>query len=288
MTLFERKAESRTEPCRLCGGSTAHNFTAKILEKYPIGFCRCNSCGSMQTDPPYWLDESYASVHSATDTGMAARTLQMAQLTSLLLRMAGVGRESLCLDWGGGNGLFCRLMRDQGYNFFNDDKYAEPFYCAGFTADSIGVAKCDIVTSFEVFEHLANPRSELAEILRFDPKLWIFSTQLYANQGPAWNYFAPALGRHVFFYSQKALHEFAQDHGYRFIRGRHLHLFAKRTNNPYFQRRALPAGVRALLGGSRLASLATGINFLARQRHAYRYWQSDSEHVRQSHLDVSP
>ena len=102
----------------------------------------------------------------------------MAQLTSLLLRMAGVGPQTRCLDWGGGNGLFCRMMRDQGYNFFNDDKYAEPFYCAGFTADHENIENYDVVTSFEVFEHLAAPKRELAAILELKPRLWVFSTQL--------------------------------------------------------------------------------------------------------------
>ena len=280
MNLLESAAENRPEPCRLCGGATAIRFTAKILKKYPAGFRRCDDCGSMQTDSPYWLDESYAIVHSATDTGMASRTIQMAQLTSLLLRMAGVGPQTLCLDWGGGNGLFCRMMRDQGYNFFNDDKYAEPFYCAGFTAAEIGIAKCDIVTAFEVFEHLPNPKIELAEILRFEPKLWIFSTQLYENQGPEWNYFGPALGRHVFFYSERSLHQFAEAHGYRFIRGRHIHLFAKRADNPYFRRGFFRHGIQRVLDGGKWAGLAASLHFLARQRHAYRHWQSDADRMR--------
>ncbi|HXJ03156.1 MAG TPA: class I SAM-dependent methyltransferase [Micropepsaceae bacterium] len=272
--------ESRPEPCRLCGGPTTVSFTAKILKKYPADFHRCDRCGSMQTDSPYWLDESYAVVHSATDTGMAARTLQMAQLTSLLLRIVGVGSQTQCLDWGGGNGLFCRMMRDQGYNFFNYDKYAEPFYCAGFTAKDAGIAKCDIVTAFEVFEHLPDPKTELADILRFQPKLWIFSTQLYENQGPDWKYFGPGLGRHVFFYSEQALHEFAGAHGYRFIRGRHLHLFAKRSDNPYFRSGFVQRRIRRILNGGKLAGLAAGLHFLVRQHHAYRYWQSDSDRVR--------
>jgi hypothetical protein len=273
-------SEPRTEACRLCGGQATLSFTDTILNKHVSGFWRCARCGSLQTDTPHWLEESYASVHSATDTGMVARNLQMAQFVSLLLRMAGVGRDTLCLDWGGGNGLFCRLMRDQGYNFFNDDRYAEPFYCTGFTADRIGIARCDIITSFEVFEHLPNPKAELAEILRFEPKLWIFSTQLYENQGPEWAYLAPALGRHVFFYSEKALSVFAAKHGYQFLRGRHLHMLVKRTGNPYWQRLLLRHGAPLLIGGGKLAGATAGLHFLARQRRAYRYWQSDSEHVR--------
>jgi len=274
--------ESKPPLCRLCEGETALAFTHRILGKYPSGYWQCTVCGSLETDAPFWLEESYADVHSATDTGMAARTVQMTQAVSLLLRMAGVGSKTLCLDWGGGNGLFCRMMRDQGYNFFNDDKYAKPFYCAGFTADRIGIAKCDVVTSFEVFEHLSNPKAELANILRFEPKLWIFSTQLYAGQGADWNYLGPSLGRHVFFYSAEALHAFAEANGYRFIRGWNLHMFVKAQGNPYAQRPAFRFGARRLLAGGKLAGLAAGMNFLARQRNAYRYWQADSDSVRQN------
>jgi len=280
MNLLESGIAERARPCRLCGGPTALGFTARVLDKYPTGYWRCSACGSMQTDPPHWLDEAYANVRLAADTGMVARNLQMAQLSSLLLHIAGIGKSTLCLDWGGGNGLFCRMMRDQGYNFFNADKYAQPYYCAGFTADSIGIAKCDIVTAFEIFEHLPNPNAELAEILRFDPKLWIFSTQLYEDQDEGWTYFNPARGRHVFFYSEKALHDFAEAHGYRFMRGRHLHMFVKRAGNPYLQRRSLRYRVRTLLGGGALAGAAAGLHFLVRQRQAYRYWQADSAQVR--------
>ncbi len=133
--------------------------------------------------PPHWLAEAYRSVQSFGDTGMVARTWAMAQTASLLLRLAGVGPATPCIDWGGGNGLFCRMMRDQGYDFVNDDKYAEPFYCAGFTRQDSGLAKSDVVTSFEVFEHLPDPGTELAAILALEPKLWLFSTQLYAPPG---------------------------------------------------------------------------------------------------------
>jgi hypothetical protein len=281
MNGLEAETDKQAPACRLCGGSTALNFTHRVLGKYVSGFWHCSQCGSLETDVPHWLEEAYADVHSATDTGMASRTLQMAQLVGLLLRMAGVGRKTLCLDWGGGNGLFCRMMRDQGFNFFNDDKYAKAFYCGGFTADRIGIAKCDVVTSFEVFEHLSNPKVELANILRFEPKLWMFSTQLYEGQGPGWNYLGPALGRHVFFYSEKALRDFAAAHGYIFLRGRHLHLFIKENGNSYAKRASFRYGARPLLAGGKLAGLAAGMNFLARQRHAHRYWQADSEAVRQ-------
>ena len=288
MNCQDPSTQSEAMLCRLCRGPLSLSFRERVLNKYPVGYWRCLDCGSMQTDPPHWLEESYSAPRPMTDTGMVARSIQMAQMTSLLLRIASVGAQTKCLDWGGGNGLFCRMMRDQGYNFFNDDKYAKPFYCDGFTFQRAGIAKCDILTSFEIFEHLANPVVELEEILSLEPRLWIFSTQLYEQQGPEWNYFGPANGQHVFFYSAQGLEGFATAHGYRFIRGRHLHAFVKQTGSPYLQNRISLNCARKVLAGGKLAGLVAGLNFLARQRHAFRHWQADRDHVRRlANLDAA-
>ena len=267
--------------CRLCGGDAAFQFIKLILHKHQVGYWRCAVCRCLQTDPPHWLGESYRTVHSATDTGMVARTWQMAQMTSLLLRLADVGPKTPCIDWGGGNGLFCRVMRDQAYHFVTDDKYAEPFYCIGFTRKDWGLAASDVVTSFEVFEHLPDPKNQLEEIVKLNPKIWIFSTQLYAAQDQTWNYLSPELGRHVFFYSHQGLSRFAEEHGYQFVRGREMHMFIKRAGNRYLQGRLQRYAASCLLAGAKPAQLGAAAHFLLRQRKAYRHWQADSLAIRQ-------
>jgi Methyltransferase domain len=277
----ERQESVREDciPCRLCGSAAAFQFAQPILAKYPVAYWRCEICHCLQTDLPHWLDEAYATVQMS-DTGMVARTWQMAQTTSLLLRLAGVGPDVQCMDWGGGNGLFCRMMRDQGYNFASDDKYAEPFYCRGFTRESFGLVRSDIVTSFEVFEHLADPASELKKILAFDPKLWIFSTQLYKDQDQAWNYLSPNVGRHVFFYSDSGLRKFAGENGFEFWRGRDTHMLIRRTGHRYLQGALQKRIASRLLAGAKPATLAAVVNFISRQRKAYSYWSADSTFVK--------
>jgi hypothetical protein len=268
-------------PCRLCGGETSFQFIKLILNKHEVRYWRCVDCFCLQTDAPHWLAESYRTVHSPTDTGMVARSWQMAQTSSLLLHLAGVDPQTPCLDWGGGNGLFCRTMRDQGYNFINYDKYADPFYCIGFTQEDWALAASDIVTSFEVFEHLPDPAVQLKEILKFDPKIWIFSTQLYAAQDRNWSYLSPELGRHVFFYSDAGLSRFAEEHGYRFVRGRETHMFLKRSGHGYLKAPLQRYGAFRLLAGARAAQLGAGLHFLLRQRMAYRHWRADGQLVRE-------
>ncbi len=266
--------------CRLCGGNTEFAFSGTVLGKYAINYWRCLHCRSLQTDEPYWLSESYKSVHSATDTGMVARTWQMARTASLMLRLAGTGPHAVCLDWGGGNGLFCRMMRDQGFNFYNDDKYADPFYCHGFTRRQCGGQPIDVITSFEVFEHLPNPANDLAQIEKLNPKLWIFSTQLYSSQDCTWKYLAPDTGRHVFFYSGEALSLFASARGYRFLRGREMHLFIRQSDNGLLQDPLPRKAVQWLLQGNGLMSAWATMNFVARQRQAHRHWQQDRAHIK--------
>jgi hypothetical protein len=278
--------QSGPAPCRLCGGQTRFQFAKTILRKHEVNYWRCDACASLQTDAPYWLEESYRNVCSATDTGMVARTWHMAQTTSLLLRLAGVDGRIPCIDWGGGNGLFCRMMRDQGYDFLNDDKYADPFYCIGFTRQDAGLSASDVVTSFEVFEHLPDPAAQLADILALGPKVWIFSTQLYSGQDDNWSYLSPDMGRHVFFYSAKGLKDFAGRHGYDFVRGREMHMLLKRSERLYLKGATRQMAARLLAGG-RLAQLAGALHFLSRQRRAWKCWQADSQLIRERMRAVS-
>lgn len=269
-------------PCRLCGGQTSFQFAKPILEKYSVRYWRCRTCRCLQTDPPFWLAESYKTVHSAGDTGMVARSWQMAQATSLLLHLAGITATTQCVDWGGGNGLFSRMMRDQNYNFASDDKYAEPFYCSGFTRQALGIANCDAVTSFEVFEHLPNPGAELAEILSLNPKIWIFSTQIYAAQDQNWNYLSPRNGRHVFFYSEEGLRRFAHAHDFDFLRGRELHMMIKRSGHLYFQGQLRRYAAQKLLAGAKPAMAGAALHFLSRQRGAHLRWRADRLRVQRA------
>jgi hypothetical protein len=89
MAGAETKAGPAAIACRLCGGEAAFQFTKLILNKHLVGYWRCAVCGCLQTDAPHWLGESYRTIHSATDTGMVARTWQMAQTTSLLPVLPG-------------------------------------------------------------------------------------------------------------------------------------------------------------------------------------------------------
>ncbi|MGD1699641.1 methyltransferase domain-containing protein [Dapis sp. BLCC M229] len=67
--------------------------------------------------------------------------------------------EGKFLDFGGGYGLFTRLMRDIKYKFYWQDKYCKNLFAQNLKA--IPEQKYELVTAFEVLEYLVNPITEI-------------------------------------------------------------------------------------------------------------------------------
>ena len=208
--------------CRLCAGEVRRDFELSVLARHRVGYHVCRNCSSLQTDPPYWLDEAYSSNLSDLDTGAVQRTLKNLSVCWSIARLFGVHNV---LDFGGGDGLLCRLMRDYGLNCYVQDKYARPTYAQAYVEPDFSVP--DMVTAFEVLEHFARPGEEIVALFRARPKLVLVSTLLYTGQGRDWWYLSPESGQHVFFYSPDAIRQLAARFGYAALIGSTYILFAQ-------------------------------------------------------------
>lgn len=223
-----------TPPCRLCRGATRFAMNATILGRHRIAYHICGDCGSMQTERPYWLEEAYGKKGIGGDNSMATRTIQLVIDTLALLYQFQNNPKELYVDFGGGNGLFTRLMRDHGFNFFNHDKYEFPFYSDPYTLPDLEAVRPNVLTAYEVFEHLPEPAETLDFLLRRGPGLVLFGTDIFHTPSPDqplgplpdWPYLALPTGQHVFFYSEKALHGVAARYGYVFRNLGFVKLFA--------------------------------------------------------------
>jgi len=215
--------------CRLCGGAVVPSFRKTLLHKYDVTFSKCGHCLSLQTETPYWLEEAYADDRPLTDCGMVTRTLDLAMKMDLVLSILGVGSAPPCIDTGGSLGLFSRMMRDRGYNFFRSDPYSRNFYVPFHDAEENKLTSAAVVTAFEVMEHLSNPKLELNRLFLLSPDVFVASTEVYRDQTPDWWYYAPDIGQHVFFYSPSALQAIAECYQMHLISNGTLHLFCRRS-----------------------------------------------------------
>ena len=191
--------------CLICNNQNEFLFSSKILEKYTVGYFYCGNCGFLQTEPPYWLSEAYSESINRQDTGYLARNIGISNKVSNFLLLA-FGPSGEFLDYAGGYGVFVRLMRDKGFNFYWQDKYTENIFAKGFDQSNIQ-RKFDAVTSFESLEHFPNPMEELENIFSLTSTL-IFTTELLSREIPApehWRYYGLEHGQHISFYSQATL-----------------------------------------------------------------------------------
>lgn len=224
--MIQAQREAQAITCRLCAATCQYRFNAVLMQHYDVAYFECSGCRSLQTETPYWLEEANANPNSDLDTGRAQRSVLTAMLCTYILGKIGLNANEPCLDWGGAEGLFCRFMRDRGFNCYTYDKYVKPLYSAPYRIEDPAVVSPAIVSAFEVFEHLPEPARELGAIFALGPRLLLCSTELYEKQGNDWMYLSAISGRHCFFYSTQAMEWIASRFGYRYIRFPFLHVFA--------------------------------------------------------------
>ena len=199
--------------CRLCDHKTNYIFNSVVLNKYDIKYYKCSNCSSLQTEKPFWLDETYSKSNlSDDDVGAAYRILRNHEKVFFLSKLLKIKKG---LDWGSGDGLLCRLLRDYEINFYSIDKYSHQKYSSKFTIKDY--SNIDLIVSFEVLEHLGDPNKELDFLFKIQPNFIFVSTLFYKDYGKDWYYLHPNTGMHVFFYSKKALRNIAAKYDYQVV-----------------------------------------------------------------------
>lgn len=193
--------------CKICDSRSELFDTAVVLERHTVKYYRCSKCGLVETEEPFWLEEAYASPIVDSDIGLVGRNVELARQTQVILDVL-FKDGSRFVDYGGGYGMFVRLMRDAGFNFFRYDRYCANLFAKGFDVALEGEHDFDLLTAFEVFEHLADPTAELATMLSFSRNIF-FTTQLLSREHPPrpseWWYYALHGGQHVTLYTKEAL-----------------------------------------------------------------------------------
>lgn len=206
-------------------------FTAQVMRKYSARYMFCQQCGFLAVREPFWLEEAYKNAITHADTGLVMRNNSIAlKVASVLYFLTGERGGGKYFDAAGGYGLFTRLMRDFGFDFYWMDKYCENLISPGFEYEQ-DLFECKGVTAFEVLEHLITPFSFFEETFSMSgAQFCIFSTDLYRNTPPLpeeWYYYTFATGQHIAFYQRRTLETLGAKLGLYFASANGLHIYSK-------------------------------------------------------------
>jgi 2-polyprenyl-6-hydroxyphenyl methylase/3-demethylubiquinone-9 3-methyltransferase len=177
------------------------------LSGIPVYYRRCERCGFAFTtafdgwgiaqfqrniyNTDYLLvDPDYAEARPAGNARLVAESF------------AGSRETIRILDYGGGTGLLAERLRSAGYDAETYDPFSE--------YDVLPKEQFDLITAFEVMEHVPWPRETAARMagLLKDEGAILFSTLVqpegFAREGLGWWYAAPRNG-HISLYTTASL-----------------------------------------------------------------------------------
>ena len=228
------------ENCVICNSELSIVFNTKVLGKYDVKYLLCPTCGLLQTEKPYWIKEAYESSINDSDLGLLQRNLNLMKVSKKIINY-GFNRKGKFLDFAAGYGLFVRLMRDYGYDFYWQDLYTENIFAKEFEYKNQDI---ELITTFECFEHFENPILEIENLLKISKNI-LFSTEIYPQPIPKvsnWWYYAPSHGQHIVFYSKNTFNYIASKYGLNYYsNGKNIHLLTEkklssfRLNMIFFQ-----------------------------------------------------
>lgn len=215
--------------CKICENTTEFYSEAEILFKYKIKYYKCPNCGFIQTEEPYWLDEAYSDAINHSDIGLLKRNSDLVSPTGNVLSKYFDSSKRF-IDYGAGYGVFVRMMRDRGFDYYWQDKYCDNLYAKDFMFNEN--EKYEVLTAYEVFEHLPEPVKEVEEMLKHSDNI-LFSTYLIPADNPKpldWWYFALDHGQHVSLYTEKSLFLLALKFNRNLIsNGKNIHLITNKN-----------------------------------------------------------
>jgi hypothetical protein len=216
------------------------------MGKYSGDFFICQNCKFLFAGNPSWLQEAYKSTINLTDTGLVDRNLHFHKILSLFIYLL-FDKKRKFLDYAGGYGMFTRLMRDTGFDFYWFDPYCENLLSRGFEYNMSSKEKAEVLTAFEVFEHLESPMAEIEKMLTYSNNIF-FSTEILPFPVPEpenfW-YYGFDHGQHISFYSPDTLSFIARKFGLKYYNLGNLHLFSAQKFSLLYLR-SLKKGARFL------------------------------------------
>lgn len=221
--------------CNICGSLSRFIFKKLFLQKYDVALFQCTSCGFIQTEKPYWLEEAYRLPFTPLDVFLTSRPLELSQITENLI-LNYFDYTANFIDYGGGIGVFTRMMRDRGLQFYRQDKYAQNLFTQYFDINDLSsdLRRFELATCFEVLEHLEHPLDELSEIFSLTDNIFcstLIQPSISLLELESWAYIGELHGQHISFYTKETMKAIAEKFNCNYYPTRRssLHLFTSKS-----------------------------------------------------------
>jgi 2-polyprenyl-6-hydroxyphenyl methylase/3-demethylubiquinone-9 3-methyltransferase len=230
ITTRQRIADPHPIECKICRGPSALfgvvDFHKSCIEAqgrrlalsgYPVYYRRCQHCAfTFTTDFDSWdleafreqiynddyivVDPDFAEVRPSGNAALISKSFPGSQASMSIL------------DYGGGAGLLAARLRDLGFAAMTYDPFS--------SFNQMPSEKFDLVTCFEVMEHVPFPQNTVATMVSLlkQPGAILFSTLVQPENfemlGLNWWYASPRNG-HISLYSTPSLALLFKPHGMR-------------------------------------------------------------------------
>jgi hypothetical protein len=158
------------------------------------------------------------------------RNLQNTEITAAVISLL-FPTAMRFMDYAGGHGTLVRMMRDLGFDFRWLDLYANNIHARGF--EHLAGGHYDVVTAYEVLEHLVDPLEEIGHILTLADNLLV-TTLIVPEPAPTppnWWYYAVKGGQHISFYTLESLRRIADHFDMHLLSKGSYHLFTRTPKN---------------------------------------------------------
>jgi len=176
----------------------------------PIAYNLCDECGFLFSPEMHkWTPDQF-SKYVYNDTYIKRDPdyvyIRASEDAEVIIKRFSQHKDTIRhLDYGGGEGVLSKILRDNGFNSTSYD----PFVNKDININDLG--KFDLITSFEVFEHVPDVHNLMATLtsLRKPDGIIYFSTltsdgNFEKNKKIDWWYAVPRVG-HISLYSNKTL-----------------------------------------------------------------------------------
>ncbi len=187
----------------------------------PVYYYRCGQCGFLNAPAICSWSKSqfkqwiYNDGYAEFDPDFGSQRPK-SQATTLVKTFGFVRGQLKILDYGGGGGELANLLR---LNNFNAQNY-DPFY--DDSEHLVPDGRFDLITAFEVIEHVPDPRKMMSEVISFLKQDGIFLFSTLISDGHVqevgrltWWYASPRNG-HISLFTKRSLQILAQHFGLQF------------------------------------------------------------------------